>query len=520
MLLACAAVALSLGFAAFTGHMWEDYLITFRASLNLATGHGLVFQPGERVHSFTSPLGTLLPALFALGGGPNVAIWALWGLRLASAAALAATVWIALRAYHEHGVGRLAATAAALAFVLDPKTVDFAMNGMETAFVALFAMLTWRAFTSGARLWPCALGFAGLQWTRPDGCVYFGAIAGAWLLIGATRDIAWRTRIFAVARAIAVGGLIYLPWFVFAWVYYGTPVPHTILAKVQTQTTAEAATVLALYPWRLLFDHATLQNLFMPAYYFFGGWPAPLPWISRLLAVGAALAWVWPAVPRPGRVASLALFFGGFYLSSIPAAPWYHPGWITLACLSWGYLLHAVATRGSAPGWAAAGRTSATLLVLVQGALFACVAWQMRCQQKLIEEDNRTEIGRWLRKTAAPQDTVFLECLGYIGYYSGLKMLDFPGLSSREVVATRRAGNRTWPQIITALKPTWLVLRPHEAIDIFAAAPELRPRYRFTRAFDQTFAVDALGAIPGRGYLENDATFIVYRRTGADEPRR
>src|SRR5437868_10035324 len=79
------AVIVCLGFAAFTGHAWEDYFITFRASLNLATGHGLVFQPGERVHSFTSPLGTLLPALFAFGGDENVALRALWCLRLVSA---------------------------------------------------------------------------------------------------------------------------------------------------------------------------------------------------------------------------------------------------------------------------------------------------------------------------------------------------------------------------------------------------------------------------------------------------
>ena len=49
--------------AIYTNHTWEDYYITYRASKNLATGHGLTFTQGERVHSFTSPLGVLLPAL-------------------------------------------------------------------------------------------------------------------------------------------------------------------------------------------------------------------------------------------------------------------------------------------------------------------------------------------------------------------------------------------------------------------------------------------------------------------------
>src|ERR1043166_8027836 len=126
-----AAAVVGLVFAAFTGHMWEDYLITFRTSLNLVNGKGLVFQPGEYVHSFTSPLGTLLPAVFAIGGGEHVAIRALWGLRLASAFALGSTVWLACRAFQREGLARIPLVAVCTAWVLDPKIVDFSMNGME-----------------------------------------------------------------------------------------------------------------------------------------------------------------------------------------------------------------------------------------------------------------------------------------------------------------------------------------------------------------------------------------------------
>ncbi len=54
--------ALALSWAVYSQQAWEDYYITYRASKNLAEGHGLTFTPGERVHSFTSPLGVLLPA--------------------------------------------------------------------------------------------------------------------------------------------------------------------------------------------------------------------------------------------------------------------------------------------------------------------------------------------------------------------------------------------------------------------------------------------------------------------------
>jgi len=58
--------AVELAWSLYTQHAWEDYYITYRASKNLATGNGLTFTAGERVHSFTSPLGVLLPALASL----------------------------------------------------------------------------------------------------------------------------------------------------------------------------------------------------------------------------------------------------------------------------------------------------------------------------------------------------------------------------------------------------------------------------------------------------------------------
>ena len=65
-LIFAAVFALALAFAAFTQHAWEDYYITYRVSKNLATGHGLVYTVGERVHAFTSPLNVLVPAALSI----------------------------------------------------------------------------------------------------------------------------------------------------------------------------------------------------------------------------------------------------------------------------------------------------------------------------------------------------------------------------------------------------------------------------------------------------------------------
>src|SRR5262245_5787107 len=80
---------IALAYTCYTQHAWEDYYITYRASKNLATGNGLTFTVGERVHSFTSPLGTLLPALASLLTGNSSDAAALWIFRMMTISAYA-----------------------------------------------------------------------------------------------------------------------------------------------------------------------------------------------------------------------------------------------------------------------------------------------------------------------------------------------------------------------------------------------------------------------------------------------
>src|ERR1700712_3330783 len=82
-------VAITLLYAGYTDHRWEDWYITYRASKNLATGHGLTFTVGERVYSYTSPLGVLLPAAASLLTGNSSDAAALWIFRVFGAVALA-----------------------------------------------------------------------------------------------------------------------------------------------------------------------------------------------------------------------------------------------------------------------------------------------------------------------------------------------------------------------------------------------------------------------------------------------
>jgi hypothetical protein len=279
-------------------------------------------------------------------------------------------------------------------------------------------------------------------------------------------------------------------------------------------------TALATWPIHLLFGRTAADDAFLPPYFYFGGWPGWL-WVwSKAMTLGAVAAAVWPRCARPARIAGLAFLFGGLYLEITPRAPWYFPAWQVLAYIALGGVAAALVE-----GWAGAsrlGRTglavAAAALVLTQAAVFLAVSVQLREQQQLIESGLRTTIGRDLRRLAAsPKDTVFLEPLGYIGFYSGLAMRDTPGLCAPEVVALRRAGQTTMGELALALKPDWVVLRAGEFKAMTAGE-----RARFGQLFDYVGdydvrrQVEAVEFLPGRNFLRYDAHFLLWHRKVAE----
>jgi hypothetical protein len=513
-LLAC---AVPLAFAVYTQHAWEDFYITFRVSKNLATGHGLVFNVGDRLHTFTSPLGVLLPALTSLLTGNTsdaAALWLFRGLCIA-AFSLAATLLFATTTRLRYPA--VATFGLVCLLITDAKSVDFTVNGMETGFVLLgFAYAFWAMFGVSTRAWlHLGVAWACLMWSRPDSFIYIGLFSGAVLLFNQP-DMTRRTRgewLQVFLRAAAVATVLYLPWFVFSWAYYGSPVPHTVVAK----SMLAPPRTLARFIWKsYMFD-----SLFMPANALFGGWPAAIGIAGRITAMVLSVVWVVPGLRTETKAASFTLLGSHFYLSYNFTAPfpWYLclPALLGFVTLS-GLLAQAI----SAPRKIAVLATAevlkfflvvASLTVVLGGAwLTMQSAKQLKLQQAIIENGTRREIGLWLREHAAPSDTVLLEPLGYIGYFSGLKTYDVPGLSSREVVEVERRFGMVWGAIAAELHPDWLVLRPDEIKLITQSHPHLlEEQYERTREFNVRDQVERL-AVYGRGYLKFDSVFTVFRR--------
>ncbi len=99
LLIAIVVVAcfVPLAFSVYADPIWEDSFITLRHSENLLRGEGLVFNPGERIHGFTSPVNVLLLALASLLTGQTSFEATFWLYRLFCIAAFAGGVALVAR---------------------------------------------------------------------------------------------------------------------------------------------------------------------------------------------------------------------------------------------------------------------------------------------------------------------------------------------------------------------------------------------------------------------------------------
>ena len=180
-----------------------------------------------------------------------------------------------------------------------------------------------------------------------------------------------------------------------------------------------------------------------------------------------------------------------------------------------GGLLAGILDRAGASRPARLARAAAAGAAALSLAITAWCAWQVarqvEVQQRVVEDGNRRAIGEWLHAHARSDDAVFMEPLGYIGYFSGLRTYDYPGMSSLRMVEARREVGEDWANLIEHLQPEWLVLRPFEQARIAARTPGLLGgNYERLRESDSTAEVRE-APLHGRAYLEHDAHFALFR---------
>jgi len=210
----------------------DDAGISFAYARNLATGHGLVAQPGvPPVEGFSNPLWVLLltPTLFVHLFDPVLTPKAL------ALALTAGSFFLLYRSLLDLTGSRLAAALPLVFLALDTSFAAWSVSGLENPLLAFLLVLLFRLLVrerqegpSSRRALLAGAVAAGIALTRPDGLVF--AVLYPFLTLFARNrpiDRVWgRIGSYAAGFAAVFGGYL-----LFRILYFGDYVPNTFHAK-------------------------------------------------------------------------------------------------------------------------------------------------------------------------------------------------------------------------------------------------------------------------------------------------
>jgi hypothetical protein len=194
----------------------DDALIYYRYIHDVLAGHGLVYNVGERFNALTSPLHTYLSiAVCGLAGSIRYPMIVL-------SAMLTATAALGLFALYMPAEPRWPAIAFGAALLAGMR-YSYSVYGMETPlFLVLCVACLW--LYERRRIFSLGIAAALLILTRGEAVLLIAVLCAVHLV---------RHRPLPHVRDFIAPFLLLAGNAAFDFIYYGSPLPHTLMAKIQ-----------------------------------------------------------------------------------------------------------------------------------------------------------------------------------------------------------------------------------------------------------------------------------------------
>ena len=463
----------------------DDPFITYRYAANILAGHGPVFNIGERVEGFSSPLHLLLMALF-LKLVPSVDI--LFKAKLLGLALAALALWQTGRLARAVGLSDGEGILAQALVAVNNNFALAAVNGMETTLAVCLVLGSVLAFgrevegRGGVR----SAGLLFLAFlARPDAAGLFIALLAVRLFLTARKRLPWWDTLgWVSAFLLPTVGLLLA-----RFAYYGQWVPNTYYAKQVTLQYAELWGPLYLLhplsPIRVAWEFIRL--------------PVPL-WSTQWQALGTVVFWGlalagcvrrgggrWRLVLPAVVLAQIAfvLHFGGDWMPGwrfvVPVVP-------LLAVLQVVGLRH---LRGPGPVRKVAAPALAFTLWIVCAAVSPHNPWSnahfSTASADLLPADNA--LGRkwiasnhYIHDVLPPGGVIAYSEMGYAGYKNLDKnFIDVRGLTDPEIARLPALYKGTWgvddERWMFPDDPLYRILKKRQptAIIAFSHPPQMPP---------------------------------------------
>ena len=260
-----------------TAWLCDDAYISYRTVENFVTGHGLTWNPGERVQAFTHPLWLFV----------NATAYALFPTDFITfmAVAMGTSLLVVLLFVYRMALSRTQAVLGVILFLCSRAFMDYATSGLENplthlllmAFILVFVQTQW-----GQREVFLLAFIAGLGILNRMDTLLLYAPALAYVVLSQ-----FNLKTIAI---MVVAGSPFILWELFSLVYYGALVPNTAFAKLGTGIDSGAMAQQGFF----YYLHTLVRD------------PATLPVIL--------LGLVAPFFLRNGKMAMLALGMGLYLL--------------------------------------------------------------------------------------------------------------------------------------------------------------------------------------------------------------
>lgn len=441
-----ATVLVRVLFHYLTGFTADDAFITFRYAENIASGLGFVYNEGQRVLGTTTPLFTLLLSALALVKIPPPSGALLISLICSGATAcviyrfassLRLTVW---------------SIVPVVVYALWPRSLPADTGGMETAMFTLF--ITAGFYFQHKKLDYYAIGMATLATvTRPEGLLLLGLL----VLYNWWQDKS-RGLSYVIMPLIIIG-----PWLAFEWFYFGTIIPNSTAGK------------LALYS-RFGTMSVVDTIIFLMAWHTIGGW---------LITIAAVLGGIWLNKKQNfgwleiAFMVTLLIFFAAsrarmFFWYIVPI----YPILILFASAALPWLAEKFKLRPAILPNVRNGVVVLGVLALIAGC-YRPMAYYRDFQQAM--NQMHRAVGIYLARNGHRNDLVAAEDVGYMGYYSEMKILDRDGLVSPEAIPYNRSGD--YFGLIKDYDPDWVVAAPDSPTSGFVSDSTFLALYEPEKSF-------------------------------------
>lgn len=421
-------------FYSFRNWAYDDPFITYRYAQNIVNGLGFVYNPGERVLSTTTPFFTLLlaalspfwtnlPRLANLIGAISIAFGALLLYWLADILNEPVAGWAGLLLYP---------TSPLLLSCLGSETT------LYIAFCLACFVFYWR---SNYTLTAIFSALAVL--TRPDG-VLVPVLLAADYLLRKRNPIPW--------KSVLLFSVLALPWFIFSWVYFGSPFPATLAAK-QHQGLMEISQ-------RFAAGFLTMIKTYYLSWYY--EIQAGIAFLGIIYLILQSRRWilfiVWPIV-----------YFITFMLLGMTRYFWYYaplvPGFVILVGLglmSIDWLIRRLLDKVRKPVSLINKISQLTMLALfIILGIFQIVPLKTMAGNRDPRYTIYKAVGNWLHDNTLPDAHIGTLEIGIIGYYAERPMIDFAGLIQPEI-ASRLEYHTTYADAanyaVMRFQPDYLVL--------------------------------------------------------------